>query len=102
LACIIAGQAHTIARAERLAREANYDLALLDVNIGHETIDTVADIVAERYPLSSQPDMVAPVCQKLIATALLLKSPYVDELFKNAERKVLNTPLRLRDCWSLA
>lgn len=45
---IIAGMARSVTEAARLAREIDVDLALLDVNIGHEKIDPVADALAAR------------------------------------------------------
>ena len=44
----VAGIARNLREAERLAREAVFDVALLDVNIGHDTIDPVAETVAAR------------------------------------------------------
>lgn len=44
----VAGVASNLREAERLARETLFDVALLDVNIGHDTIDTVADVIAAR------------------------------------------------------
>lgn len=43
-----AGIASNLREAERLARDSLFDVALLDVNIGHDTIDPVADVVAAR------------------------------------------------------
>jgi len=45
---IIAGMARSVTEALRLAREGDVNLALLDVNIGHEKIDPVADALAAR------------------------------------------------------
>ena len=44
----VAGIARNLREAERLARESVFDVALLDVNIGHDTIDPVAEAVAAR------------------------------------------------------
>ncbi len=44
----IAAVARSVPQALRLAQTADYDLALLDVNIGYETIDPVADVVDGR------------------------------------------------------
>ena len=44
----VAGIARTLRDAERMARECVFDVALLDVNIGHDTIDPVAEAVAAR------------------------------------------------------
>lgn len=45
---VVAGAARNIAQALRLAQTADIDLALLDVNIGDEKIDPVADIICGR------------------------------------------------------
>jgi CheY-like chemotaxis protein len=45
---VIAGAARSIQQALRLAQTAVFDLALLDVNIGEEKIDPVADAIATR------------------------------------------------------
>jgi DNA-binding response OmpR family regulator len=45
---IIAGMARSVEEAVRLSREDGVELALLDVNIGHERIDPVADALAAR------------------------------------------------------
>ncbi len=44
----VAGVASNLREAARLARESDFEIALLDVNIGHDTIDPVADAVAAR------------------------------------------------------
>ena len=44
----VAGVASNLRDATRLAQESVFDVALLDVNIGHDTIDPVADAVAAR------------------------------------------------------
>ena len=88
---IIAGQAHTIARAERLAREANYDLALLDVNVGHETIDTVADIVAARaIPFVFTTGHGRAGLPEAHRDRSIVEKPfYVDELLRTLKEEVL-------------
>lgn len=45
---VIAGMARSVDEAIRLARADGVDLALLDVNLGHETIDPVADALAAK------------------------------------------------------
>lgn len=45
---VVAGAARSVAEALRLAHEASFDVALLDVNIGHEKIDPVADALAAK------------------------------------------------------
>ncbi|WBK00363.1 response regulator [Methylocystis parvus] len=45
---VIAGTARTVPQAVRLAQTIAFDLALLDVNIGDDRIDPVADIIFAR------------------------------------------------------
>lgn len=45
---VVAGAARTLSDALRLAQTAAFDLALLDVNIGHDKIDPVADAIHAR------------------------------------------------------
>jgi len=45
---VVVGAARSVREALMLARDCSFDLALLDVNIGHETIDPVADAIAAR------------------------------------------------------
>ncbi|WP_363347870.1 response regulator [Methylocystis echinoides] len=45
---IVAGAARTIPQALRLAQTSSFDLALLDVNIGQDRIDPVADVIHAR------------------------------------------------------
>ena len=45
---LIVGVGRSIPQAKILAQNAIFDIAVLDVNLGHETIDSVADLVADR------------------------------------------------------
>ncbi len=45
---VIAGMARSVDEAVQLSREDGIDLALLDVNLGHEKIDPVADALVAR------------------------------------------------------
>jgi DNA-binding response OmpR family regulator len=45
---VVAGSARSVQQALRLAQTALFDLALLDVNIGEDKIDPVADAIATR------------------------------------------------------
>jgi DNA-binding response OmpR family regulator len=45
---VIAGMARSVDEAVRICRGDGIDLALLDVNLGHEKIDPVADTLAAR------------------------------------------------------
>lgn len=45
---IIVGVGRSITQAKALAENTVFEIAVLDVNVGHETIDSVADTVAAR------------------------------------------------------
>ncbi|WP_281928267.1 response regulator [Methylocystis iwaonis] len=45
---VVAGSARTLSQAVLLARTAAFDIALLDVNIGSDRIDPVADAISAR------------------------------------------------------
>jgi CheY-like chemotaxis protein len=48
LGCVVAGTAARLAPALRLARELDFDVAVLDINLGGERVDPVAEAVAAR------------------------------------------------------
>jgi CheY-like chemotaxis protein len=48
LGCVVAGAAARLEPALRLARELNFDIAVLDINLGGERVDPVAEAVAAR------------------------------------------------------
>jgi DNA-binding response OmpR family regulator len=45
---VVAGAARSVAQALRLAQSSAFDIALLDVNIGQERIEPVADVIEAR------------------------------------------------------
>lgn len=45
---VVAGAARSVTEALRLAQEESFDVALLDVNIGHDRVDPVADALAAK------------------------------------------------------
>lgn len=48
MGCIVAGTAHRLARARDLIGRADFDLAILDVNLAGETVHPVAEALTER------------------------------------------------------
>ena len=48
LGCSVVGPANNLADALRLAADADFDLALLDVNLGGQRSDRVADLLREQ------------------------------------------------------
>lgn len=48
LGCVVAGAAATLDAAATLARTLDFDIAVLDMNLGGKLIDPVADIIVAR------------------------------------------------------
>ena len=85
---VIAGTAHNLQKAIDLASRATLDVALLDVNIGPEKIDPVADILAAR----GCPFVFTTGCGRAGLPEAYLDRPIVEKPFYIEE--ILNT---LRD-----
>jgi DNA-binding response OmpR family regulator len=81
---IVVGAARSVNEALRLARETTFDIALLDVNIGQEKIDPVADALAA----NRRPFVFATGCGRAGVPeshndrAIVEKPFYVDELLR--------------------
>lgn len=81
---VVVGAARNIAQALRLAQTASFDLALLDVNIGDEQIDPVADALAAR----GMPFIFTTGCGRAglpeahLERAVIEKPFYVEEILK--------------------
>jgi len=85
---VIAGTAHNLQKAIALASRETLDVALLDVNIGPEKIDPVADILAAR----GCPFVFTTGCGRAGLPEAYLDRPIVEKPFYIEE--ILNT---LRD-----
>lgn len=48
MGAVVVGSAASLKPALELARQAEFDIAILDVNLGHQRIDRVAEVVASR------------------------------------------------------
>jgi DNA-binding NtrC family response regulator len=89
---IIAGAARNLADALRLAQSASFDLALLDVNIGRDQIDPVADIIHAR----GIPFVFTTGCgraglpEAYVAQAIIEKPFYVDEILQTLRDELIN------------
>ncbi|MGF1626956.1 MAG: response regulator [Alphaproteobacteria bacterium] len=84
LGCEIAGSAARLDRALALARDLEFDIALLDVNLGGSRIDPVAELIAARglpivfvtgYGVSGAPRHM---------TGSVLEKPYEPETLERA------------------
>jgi len=89
---VIAGAARNLTDALRLAQSASFDLALLDVNIGRDQIDPVADIIHAR----GIPFVFTTGCgraglpEAYVARAIIEKPFYVDEILQTLRDEITN------------
>jgi DNA-binding NtrC family response regulator len=89
---VIAGAARNLTDALRLAQSASFDLALLDVNIGRDQIDPVADIIHAR----GIPFVFTTGCgraglpEAYVARAIIEKPFYVDEILQTLRDELAN------------
>ncbi len=71
------------------------DAALLDVNIGAQKIDPVADLLAARAcPLSSRPAMAAPACRSPHNKRAVVQKPFRLEEIAAALRSEMSAARR--------
>lgn len=81
---IVAGAARSVTEALRMTREKDFDVALLDVNIGQEKIDPVADALAA----NGRPFVFTTGCGRAglpeahLDRAIVEKPFYVDEILQ--------------------
>jgi CheY-like chemotaxis protein len=81
---VVAGAARSIADALLLAETASFDLALLDVNIGHDRIDPVADAIhARRIPFVFTTGCGRAGLPEAYAHQAIIEKPfYVEEILR--------------------
>ncbi|MGJ0509289.1 MAG: response regulator [Methylocystis sp.] len=90
---IVAGAAMNVAHALQLAQNAAFDLALLDVNIGHEKIDPVADLIHAR----GIPFVFTTGCgraglpEAYLQQAIVEKPFYVEEMLRALREQLMNS-----------
>lgn len=89
---IVAGSARNLVDAVRLAQAAAFDLALLDVNIGQDQIDPVADIIHAR----GIPFVFTTGCgraglpEAYVEQAVVEKPFYVDEILRALREELIH------------
>lgn len=91
---VVVGAARTVAAAVRLARDADIDIALLDVNLGAERIDAVAEILSARR----RPFIFASGCGRAglpeaYADRRIVEKPfYFDEIIQAIRAELVACP----------
>ena len=72
LGCVVAGMAAKLDDALQIARTSDFDVALLDVNLGGKRVDTVAEAIRAR----GTPIVFVTGYGKTAASGLVLEKPY--------------------------
>jgi DNA-binding response OmpR family regulator len=72
LGCVVAGTADKLDDALRMARTSDFDVALLDVNIGGKRVDPVCEVIRAR----GTPIIFVTGYGKTAASGLVLEKPY--------------------------
>jgi CheY-like chemotaxis protein len=72
LGCVVAGTAAKVDEALEMARTSEYDVALLDVNLGGKRVDPVAEAVRER----GAPIVYVTGYGKTAASGFVLEKPH--------------------------
>ena len=72
LGCVVAGTADKLDDAMRMAGTSDFDVALLDINLGGKRVDPVADAIRAR----GTPIVFVTGYGRTAATGLVLEKPY--------------------------
>jgi len=72
LGCVVAGTADKLDDALHMARTSDFDVALLDVNIGGKRVDPVTEVIRAR----GTPIIFVTGYGKTAASGLVLEKPY--------------------------
>jgi DNA-binding response OmpR family regulator len=72
LGCVVAGTAARLDDAMEMARTSDFDVALLDVNLGGKRVDPVAEAIRER----GTPIIYVTGYGRTAATGLVLEKPH--------------------------
>ena len=72
LGCVVAGTAAKLDDALQLARTSDFDVALLDINLGGKRVDPVTEVIKAR----GTPIVFVTGYGKTAASGLVLEKPY--------------------------
>jgi CheY-like chemotaxis protein len=87
LGCVVAGTADKLDVALNMARAADFDVALLDVNIGGKRVDPVTEAIRAR----GIPIVFVSGYGKTVASGLVLEKPYDDATLERILNEALGT-----------
>ena len=88
LGCVVAGTADKLDDALHMARTSDFDVALLDVNIGGKRVDPVTEVIRAR----GTPIIFVTGYGKTAASGLVLEKPYDPAALK----RMLSEALEIR------
>jgi DNA-binding response OmpR family regulator len=88
MGCVIAGTAAKLDDALRIARSSEFDVALLDVNLGGKRVDPVAEAIRAR----GTPIIFVTGYGKTAASGLVLAKPYDAAALERMLNEALGVP----------
>jgi DNA-binding response OmpR family regulator len=88
MGCVIAGTAAKLDDALRMARSSEFDVALLDVNLGGKRVDPVAEAIRAR----GTPIIFVTGYGKTAASGLVLAKPYDAAALEGMLNEALGIP----------
>jgi DNA-binding NtrC family response regulator len=90
---VVAGSARSVTQALRLAQTASFDLALLDVNIGQDRIDPVADVInARKIPFVFTTGCGRAGLPEAYSQQAIVEKPfYVEEILRTLREELTNS-----------
>jgi len=87
LGCVVADTAYKLDDALQKARASDFDVALLDINLGGKRVDPVADIIRAR----GIPIIFVTGYGKTAASGLVLEKPYDSPALERMLNEALGT-----------
>ena len=87
LGCVVAGTAAKLDDAMEMARTSDFDVALLDVNLGGKRVDPVAEAIRER----GMPIVYVTGYGRTAALGLVLEKPYNSADLERTLNRALET-----------
>ena len=87
LGCVLAGTADKLEDALQMARTADFDVALLDINLGGKRVNPVADAIRAR----GTPIVFVTGYGKTAASGLVLEKPYDAAALEQMLNEALST-----------